>query len=495
MVFCRNLSEAEEYSREFNRRGYRTEWVSGAMNRDDVETCIERLESDDAINPLDYIFTADLFNEGVDIPAVNQIVMMRPPESPIIFIQQLGRGLRHYPDKDYVVILDFIGNYEKNYNIPMALSDDRSYNKAETRRVVSTGDMMIPGNSTISFDEIAKNKIYASIDRSNFTEAKIIRETYNNLKRKLGRIPRLTDFHKNGTIDALNILSKYKSYYEFLFIKDKDFKQRLDERSRNYLKQITKYTASGKRNNEFLVLKLILNGCVDLDAEIRSNTKLFRSNVINVLDGTFYNNDITLIEKTDNSIKISSEFETMLCNPVFRDQLSQIVELAEENWIRSYRDAYCDTDFVLYMRYTYEDVCRLLNWSKNINGQNLGGYFYHETSGTFPVFINYFKGDDVAESQRYEDRFENRGMLIALSKSKKGPDSKWMTAIRNSASIGISIHLFMRKDKNDKCSKEFYYLGLMDFEKFLDSNTPVTIEYRLRNEVRSDLYDYFISMI
>lgn len=495
LVFCRNLSEAEEYSRKFNILGYRTEWVSGAMNRDDVETCIERLESDDTTRPLDYIFTADLFNEGVDIPAVNQVIMMRPTESPIVFIQQLGRGLRHYPDKDYVVILDFIGNYEKNYNIPMALSDDRSYNKAETRRVVSTGDMMIPGNSTISFDEVAKNKIYASIDRSDFTEAKIIQEAYNNLKRKLGRIPRLTDFHKNGTIDALNILSKYKSYYEFLFTRDKDFKQHLDERSRDYLKQITKYTASGKRNDEFVVLKSILNGCIDLDAEIKSNTKLSKSNVVNILDGSFYNNDIVLIDNSDDRIVISSEFKAMLCDPVFRDQLSQIVELSEENWIKSYRDAYCDTNFVLYMRYTYEDVCRLLNWSKYINGQNLGGYFYHESSGTFPVFINYLKGDDVAESQRYEDRFENRGTLIALSKSNEGPDSKRMTAIRNSARIGISIHLFMRKDKNDKGSKEFYYLGLMDFEKFLDNNTPVTIEYRLRNEVRSDLYDYFISKI
>lgn len=66
-----------------------------------------RLEQDESENALDYIITVDIFNEGVDVPAVNQVVMLRPTESPIVFIQQLGRGLRKYEGKEYVVILDF----------------------------------------------------------------------------------------------------------------------------------------------------------------------------------------------------------------------------------------------------------------------------------------------------------------------------------------------------------------------------------------------------
>ena len=66
-----------------------------------------RLEQDESENALDYIITVDIFNEGVDVPAVNQVVMLRPTESPIVFIQQLGRGLRKYDGKEYVVIIDF----------------------------------------------------------------------------------------------------------------------------------------------------------------------------------------------------------------------------------------------------------------------------------------------------------------------------------------------------------------------------------------------------
>lgn len=495
LVFCRNLKEAEEYSRMFNNKGYHTEWVSGSMNKNDVENCIERLESDEGSGLLDYIFTADLFNEGVDIPAINQVIMLRPTESPIIFIQQLGRGLRHYPDKEYVVILDFIGNYEKNYNIPMALTDDRSYNKSETRRAVSGGDVLIPGNSTISFDEISKNKIYSSIDRSDFTEAKIIKEAYNNLKMKLGRIPRLIDFKKNGTIDALNILSKYGSYYEFLY-KNKDCESTLNELTKKYLKQITKYTASGKRKDEIISLKLLLNNTTDLEHDLELNgVNIHSSNVINILDGTFYSDDIILIYDNGGKYTCSKQFNLMLQNPVFYDQLLQLIELGYNNWLDHYQNIYDNSNLVLNMRYTYEDVCRLLNWPKNINGQNLGGYFYHEDTNTFPVFINYVKGEDVTESQKYEDRFVNRETLIALSKSREGPGSKRMTIIENSSQTGVQIHLFMRKDKNDKGSKEFYYLGLMKFVSFLDHNTPVTIEYNLINEVRSDLFDYFESKL
>lgn len=97
-------------------------------------------------------------NEGIDIPAINQIIMLRPTKSAIIFVQQLGRGLRKYPQKDYVVILDFIGNYQNNFMIPIALSGDTSYNKDNIRHYVTEGNRFIFGSSTIHFDKVARQK-------------------------------------------------------------------------------------------------------------------------------------------------------------------------------------------------------------------------------------------------------------------------------------------------------------------------------------------------
>ena len=83
---------------------------------------------------MDYLITVDIFNEGIDIPSVNQIVMMRETQSSIVFIQQLGRGLRNHEDKDFVTIIDYIGNYKNNFMIPLALSGDTSYNSINLRK-------------------------------------------------------------------------------------------------------------------------------------------------------------------------------------------------------------------------------------------------------------------------------------------------------------------------------------------------------------------------
>ena len=131
LIFCSRVKECEELSRKFNALGYRTIALSGADNEEKRQEAFERLAMDEAdateeMQPLDYIFSRDILNEGVDIVEVNQVIMLRPTQSPIVFIQQLGRGLRKAPGKEYVVILDFIGNYNNNFMIPVALSGDRS---------------------------------------------------------------------------------------------------------------------------------------------------------------------------------------------------------------------------------------------------------------------------------------------------------------------------------------------------------------------------------
>lgn len=115
----------------------------------------------------------DIFNEGIDIPSVNQIIMLRPTQSAIIFVQQLGRGLRKVNSKDYLTVIDFIGNYNNNYLVPIALYGDRSYNKDALRKLIASGSSLIPGCSTINFDQISKEKIFESIDSANMQMKKI----------------------------------------------------------------------------------------------------------------------------------------------------------------------------------------------------------------------------------------------------------------------------------------------------------------------------------
>ena len=178
LIFCSRIDEANVLSDKFNKKGWRTEVLSGSNSEAERVAAIEKLAGDESEDALDYILSVDIFSEGVDVPEINQVIMLRPTESPIVFIQQLGRGLRKAVDKEYVVILDFIGNYRNNFMIPIALSGDRSYNKDNIRRYVTEGGRIIPGASTIHFDEISRKRIFQAVDNANFSDIKLIRENY-----------------------------------------------------------------------------------------------------------------------------------------------------------------------------------------------------------------------------------------------------------------------------------------------------------------------------
>ena len=248
LIFCSRIDEARELSRKFNEKGWRTLVLSGSDSESTRAAAIERLAGDEAEDALDYIISVDIFSEGVDVPEINQVIMLRPTESPIVFIQQLGRGLRKAEDKEYVVVIDFIGNYRNNFMIPIALSGDRSYNKDNIRRYVTEGGRIIPGASTIHFDEISRKRIFQAIDNANFSDIKLIRENYTNLKNMLGHIPALADFDKYGEMDVLRIFDNNSlgSYYKFLVKYEKEYTVRLTEDEEKIVEFISKKLASGR---------------------------------------------------------------------------------------------------------------------------------------------------------------------------------------------------------------------------------------------------------
>ena len=526
LIFCSRTEEAKELSRTFNAMGLRTVALSGADPEEVRMAAIERLTME-AQSPeddyLDYILTVDIFSEGTDIVEVNQVIMLRPTQSPIVFIQQLGRGLRKSKEKEYVVVLDFIGNYKNNFMIPIALSGDRSYNKDNIRRYLMEGGRMIPGASTIHFDEISRKRIFAAVDHANFSDIRLIRENYTNLKNKLGRIPKLCDFDDYGEMDVLRIFDNNSlgSYYKFLVKYEKDYKVRLSIEEEKIVEFISKKLANGKRIQELQLLKRMLmyvqrfhvfNG---LSQELQDNygiqlTENQKKNIINVLTNEFpagaskktYADCIFIEKEKDESTDycISKIFAKMLQNRYFYEMIDELVDFGISRNRRDYADTYKGTSFVLYQKYTYEDVCRLLNWEINEVPLNIGGYKYDKKTKTFPVFINYDKAENISDTTKYEDHFTSSSSLIAISKSGRSVSSEDVQNFLHAEERGIQVHLFVRKNKDDKISKEFYYLGYMKasgrFKEFTMPNTDKTaveIEWILDEPVREDLYEYLVN--
>lgn len=509
LMFCSSKKEASALSERLNLRGYRTIALSGEDSQEVREEAIDRLTSDTRSDYLQYILTVDIFNEGVDIPEINQVVLLRPTQSPIVFVQQLGRGLRKAEDKEYVVILDFIGNYKNNFMIPIALSGDRSYNKDNIRRYVMEGERIIPGSSTIHFDEISKKQIFASIDSANFNDVKLIKDSYKNLKNKLGRIPTLLDFDTYGEIEVQRIFDNKSlgSYYMFLKKYDKEYTVRLNSMEENFIKFICTKFGNGKRNTELLLLKKMMSQ----ENNLLCNFKLTENERINLVNlftnefptGTSKNTfkDCVFIEKQDQDYKISNAYKHLLENQNFKNMVSEIIDYSLLQYEKYYKNSYQNTNFVLYQKYTYEDACRLLNWQHNEVPLNIGGYKYDQATKTFPVFINYDKDGNIQDTIKYEDHFISDSQLIAISKSGRTISSDDVQNFLYAKERNIQVHLFVRKNKDDKASKEFYYLGNMIADKtktkqFIMPNTnktAVEIQWNLVTPVREDIYKYIVN--
>ena len=154
-----------------------------------------------------------------------------------------------------MVILDFIGNYNNNFMIPVALSGDRTYNQDVIRKYVISGNSVIPGSSTVHFDEISREKIFASIDKIKGMKS-IIRSSYQNLKNRLGRVPYLMDFYDNGEVDPLVIIREYKTYQTFLESEEKElYVGKLSDYQTIILEYLSKTVLSGARPYELEILK------------------------------------------------------------------------------------------------------------------------------------------------------------------------------------------------------------------------------------------------
>ena len=518
LIFCSSKREALALSDKFNDRGYFTVVLTGEDSQEKREEAINRLTSKNIEEKIDYIFAVDIFNEGVDIPEINQVIMLRPTESPIVFVQQLGRGLRKAADKEYVVILDFIGNYKNNFMIPIALSGDRSYNKDNIRRYVLEGERIIPGSSTIHFDEISKKRIFEAIDHADFTDIKLIKENYTNLKRKLGRIPSLLDFDKYGEMDVFRIFDNKSlgSYYKFLVKYEKKFKIRLNMNEEKMIEFISKKIANGKRIHELELLNILNNESDNLLEKLQKKINVkygfyldeqTKRSIVNVLTNNFASGsgkktykECIFIEENDNDYRISKNFDEMLKNKDFKNMFNELIQFGISRYKQNYSEKYKDTQFTIYQKYTYEDVCRLLNWKNNEVPLNIGGYKYDRDTKTFPVFINYDKNEEINDTIKYEDHFENSNKLIAISKSGRTILSEDVQNFINAKERGIKVELFVRKNKDDKISKEFYYLGRMNatgnVKEFIMPNTnktAVEIEWILETPVREDIYEYIIN--
>jgi superfamily II DNA or RNA helicase/HKD family nuclease len=520
LIFCSRKKEAIELSTLFNLNGFKTVALTGDSSEVERAKAIEKLESDNLKDRLDYIFTVDIFNEGIDIPKINQIIMLRPTESAIIFIQQLGRGLRKIDGKSYVTVIDFIGNYENNYLIPIALYGDTSYNKDSLRKLITEGSRMIPGASTINFDEITKEKIFQSIDSANMQLFSDLKKDYNLLKFKLGRIPMMMDFIEHGSRDPYLYVNYANSYYNFIVKVEKEFNSDLAIKQIKLFELFSKEINNSKRVEESLIIKLLIDyGKLSLNDLKETILKKYRYTISNetilssisnlnfefirekkegklISAREIYSLDIIKLE--NGNFMFSKLFLSYLKQETFKNFLLDSTNYSIYEFDKLYDSDNWQDGFVLYRKYSRKDVFRILNAAENPVAQNVGGYLVSPDNTHCPIFVNYHKEENISESTKYEDRFVNTREFDWMSKSNRKINSKDVQSILGKNGE-IRLPLFIKKNNDE--GMNFYYMGevnpnLDQIEQTTMSNdsgkqvSVVKIRFNIKNPVSASMYNY-----
>jgi superfamily II DNA or RNA helicase len=171
--FCVSVQHARYMAEVFNRAGIASVAVDGTSNHADRRKALEQLRQ----REINCIFTVDLFNEGLDIPQVDTILMLRPTQSATIFLQQLGRGLRRAEDKAVLTVLDFIGQQRREFRFDLRYRALTGYGRKQLEKAVEDEFPFLPSGSQIVLDRIAQGVVLENIkSQLRFNRAQLIRD-------------------------------------------------------------------------------------------------------------------------------------------------------------------------------------------------------------------------------------------------------------------------------------------------------------------------------
>ena len=458
IAFCTNVQSCKLMGEELYEEGYHTTSLTGINDTGARLKAFEELQDDNS--DLEIICTVDILNEGVDIPQLNMILFLRPTESQTIFIQQLGRGLRKYPGKDYVTVLDFIGNnYERSVQIAIALGSlgrttylEKTYLKEMVKSNFES--LNIPGVK-IEIDELSKEEIINYITNKNFNSKEFLEKDYQNFKSYIntGKYPTHMDFlNSDVSPDLMRIIksqidsSKNKSYYNFLKKIDEKTIPMFTDEEIDYVNELEELLPLARLDEYIIIEQILKEHVIDLKRLEGRNEHVTEKSLKNAY------------EKLKKEKLI--ENEKLDISQIEDNDFKEYVEDTLKYGIARYEREFGDYNglFKLYGNYYKEQASRILL----MNGIIQKGAFYKDNI----VYI--FAGIKKDEEGRlnYKDKFINNKIFQWESVANISEIEK--SKLRNAK----KVHLFIRKmEREDGITLPYTYFGLGTLTNERDSYT------------------------
>jgi len=454
LAFCRNITHARMMAEELSEY-YHTAYLTGKNSVGERIRAYNDLQDDE--KPLEILCTVDILNEGVDIPGCNMVLFLRPTESSTVFIQQLGRGLRKYNNKDYVTVLDFIGNsYKRSVQIAFAMGSLAENFVMEKRLMQS----LVKDNFTalglaqygvdIKFDEESQKEIIEYIDQENFNSLSYLKQDYYNFKKYINSEypPKHMDYINNDCApDLMRFLQvkiggkKMGCYYSFLQGIGEDNLPSFSDDQILFIKYCSSLLPL-VRKHEFILIKELLGRTMS-----RDDINVLLLNNVSGCNQIEVDHTIKFMVKKGALIENAGMYSL---NVTLDNELIKEIEDILEYGITQYETTYRNTEkFVLWHNYRMDQV--LLKMLSDPDHNQKGTYFYGDEA---IVFASLKKDASIEEKLAYKDKFLTSKTF--QWECENNISERDLQALR----LSKYVHLFIRKVNEEHGVRlPFTYVG------------------------------------
>ena len=501
IAFCENINHASFMNENFNKNGYISKVLTSKTSKFEREKILEDFKNKKS----EILCVVDILNEGIDIPNINLLLFLRPTFSSTIFTQQIGRGLRKCENKDFVTIIDFIGNHKKDYIIAKFFYEEMLNNKnilyskkEKLIKEIKTNFENIPMASYVELDRICQERIINKIEKINFNSKIMLKEAYDSFKNEIGKnddeILEILDFDRNIEL-FIELSSKYGSFYiaqknlesnsiDELNFSNIEFLSYLEKKLTlvepfTYLimdlfldkkiKNITESDVLKKYKNYFNILEF-------------KNTYLIKRILKELVEDEILDFESNSEFKNKKNYKISKKYK----NNFFKDKnflkrLKQLIILGLSEFKNNDISQFNENILINYKEYKRIELQILLD-SKVPKGSWRAGYA--NTEKDICLFVTYDKSHILQENLKYDNSLHSDDIIQWISQPKTYHASSVGQMFIKHREKGIKVHIFVRKFAflDNKKTNPFIYLGNANYYKSY-GDKPMTILWKLKNKI------------
>ncbi len=460
LAFCCDISHAIRMSQAMEDY-YHTRYLTGKSSVGERIRAYKDLQDDSA--DLEILFTVDILNEGVDIPGVNMVLFLRPTDSQTIFIQQLGRGLRNYEGKEYVTVLDFIGNdYKRSVQIAFALGSLSENFLVEKNLVAALikddfGSIGLAEYGVeIHIDDLSKKEILSFIDAENFNRKVYLEQDYQNFKKYINAptYPRQVDYLNNDYAPDLIKFMQAKlggrknfSYLGFLQGIGEEDLPSFTDRQESFIKYVSNMLPL-VRPYEYLMIQALIyhagkTSLEEMKHHVQVGMKYYK--LVAFEHALKYMLQSGFFEVIDDEIS----FKDIPLGVEFDEYMQDLLEYGLGKYDVEFFDEDPDETFHLWSNYRKEQVQQLL---LNNPGDIMVGTKIYD--GVVYAYVTVIKGASTDEKLRYMDGYIDDHTF--QWETVANVSDRELNDLKNSK----KMHIFVRKvDNEDGIQLPFTYIG------------------------------------